>query len=160
MARSSLGVLFVATVFAAALVVTPGQPVRAQKKSESSEKAPPTEDTGNRIPDPLSATEYFTLAPFIVPLINDGKHQKQFLLVVAIELNDSNDRNELRRLSARMRNEIYELLFKIVSFRTIKPRIPGKEALRTRLAKVIGRVADEELVKSVVVHYAQVTDIR
>ncbi len=160
MARSSLGVLFVATVFAAVLVVAPGQTGRAAGESESSEKDPSAEGTEIRIPAPLLATEYFTMLPFIIPLINDGEHQKQFVIVVAIELVDADHRDELRRLSARMRNEIYELLFKIVSFRTIEPRIPRKEVLRTRLARVARRVAGKEMVKSIVIHSAHVTDIR
>jgi len=59
-----------------------------------------------------------------------------------------------------MRNEIYELLFKMISFRTIEPRIPDNEVLRTKLIKVAQRVAGEEIVKSIYIHTANVTDIR
>ena len=92
--------------------------------------------------------------------MKDGEHHKQFTLIVAIELEEENHRNELRRLSPRMRNEIYELLFKIISFRTIKPRIPGNEVLRSKLIRVAQRVAGDEIVKSIYVHTASVTDIR
>ena len=59
-----------------------------------------------------------------------------------------------------MRNEIYELLFKMISFRTIEPRIPGNEVLRRKLTRVAQRVAGEEIVKSIYVHTADVEDIR
>ena len=76
-----------------------------------------------------------------------------------IELEDEDDCDELRRLSSRMRNEVYEMLFKVISFRTIEPRVPANDILRTKLTKVAQRVAGEKIVKSIYVHTANVTDI-
>lgn len=154
-------ILLAATVFLTAVAVMPVGSGLAAEEPENSEKesAEKSDDHKTDSDSRLSATEYFTLAPFIVPVINDGKHHKQFVLVFAIELEDEDDRDELRHVSPRMRNEIYEMLFKVVSFRTIKPRIPGNEVLRSNLIKVARRVAGEEIVKSIYVHTAKVKDV-
>lgn len=159
MALSSLGHLFVAAAFAMVCAIAPSQTGLAAEETDTSAKESADESIGQEAPDPLPANEFFTMAPFIVPIIEDGEHRKQFVLIVAIELEDTDDRDELRRLSPRMRNHIYELLFKIVSFRTIKPRIPPKDVLRARLVKVARRVAGKEMVKSIVIQTAGVADI-
>ncbi len=160
MALSGLGHLLVATAFAMGFAIAPSQIATAADETDTSAKESPDENTGQEVRKPLSANEFFTMAPFIVPIIDDGEHRRQFILIVAIELEDEDDRVELRRLSPRMRNQIYELLFKMVSFRTIKPRIPPKDVLRTRLVKVARRVAGEKIVKSLVVHAASLADVR
>ena len=153
--------LLAATALLAAFAIVPVGPGPAADESENSgegsaeKSAEPELDSRGRLP----ASEYFTMKPFVVPVIKDGEHHKQFVLVVAIELNDSDDRFELRRLSPRMRNEIYELLFKVVSFRTIEPRIPPKEVLKIRLTRVVRRVVGEELVKSIYVQAANIKDV-
>ena len=160
MPLSDFRILVAAAAFVAAVAIVPGRLGLAADDLTTSEKESAEEsakkDSGRR----LSANDYFTMAPFVVPVVKDGEHHKQFTLIVAIELEDEGDRDELRRLSPRMRNEIYELLFKMISFRTIEPRIPGNEVLRKKLIKVAQRVAGEEIVKSIVVHTANVTDIR
>ena len=143
-----------AAAFVAALVIAPNKsglaadeaqtPKSGTSKKESAEVGLKKDADGR-----LSANEYFTMAPFIVPMVKDGEHHKQFTLIVAIELEEVNHRVELRRLLPRMRNEIYELLFKMISFRTIEPRIPGNEVLRKRLTQVAQRVAGDEIVKTI-----------
>jgi len=82
------------------------------------------------------------------------------VVVVAIALGEAGDRDELRHLSPRMRNAIYQLLFKMVSFRTVEPRIPPKKVLRTKLTKLIRRVAGAEMIESLIIHVAKVTEIQ
>ena len=153
---------FVAIVaFGAAVAILPVRSGFAAGESNSTEKEEPADHSTKTESDGrLSANEYFTMAPFVVPIVRDGEHHKQFTLIFAIELEDEDHRDELRRLTPRMRNEIYEMLFKVISFRTIEPRVPGNDILRTNLTKVAQRVAGEEIVKSIYVHTANVTDIR
>ena len=160
MPLSEFRILVAAAAFVAAVAIVPGRSGIAAGEPETSENESAEESVKKDPRGRLSGTEYFTMAPFVVPVVKDGEHHKQFTLIVAIQLEDESDRDELRRLSPRMRNEIYELLFKMISFRTIEPRIPGNEVLRTKLIKVAQRVAGEEIVKSIVVHTASVTDIR
>ena len=152
--------IFAIAAFVSAIAILPVQTGVAADESKSTEKKEPTEESVKTDSDGrLSANEYFTLAPFVVPIVKDGEHHKQFTLIFAIELEDEDDRDELRRLSPRMRNEIYEMLFKVISFRTIEPRVPGNDILRTKLTKVAQRVAGEEIVKSIYVHTANVKDV-
>ena len=160
MPLSDFRIMVAAAAFVAAVAIVPGGSGIAAEELETSEKESADESAKKEPGRRLSGNEYFTMAPFIVPVIKDGEHHKQFTLIVAIELEDEDHRLELRRLSPRMRNEIYELLFKMISFRTIEPRIPGNEVLRTKLIKVAQRVAGEEIVKSIYIHTANVTDIR
>ncbi len=153
-------IVLAATAFVAAVAIVPGRSGLAADEPETSEKESAEESIKKDPKGRLSANEYFTMAPFVVPVIKNGEHHKQFILIVAIELEEEDDREELRRLSPRMRNEIYELLFKMISFRTIEPRIPGNEVLRRKLTRVAQRVAGEEIVKSIYVHTADVEDIR
>ncbi len=132
----------------------------AAEKNGATAQVSPVDALAKALAAPLSATEFFTMAPFIVPVINKGRHDRQLVLVVAITLEDENDRVEIRRLSAKIRNEIYELLFKMVTFRTITPRIPRKSILESRLTRAAQRVAGDEIIKTIVVHVSQVTSVR
>jgi flagellar basal body-associated protein FliL len=153
---------FITTVaFVTAFAIMPVGSGSAADESKATEKNGPAEQTVKTDSDGrLSANEYFTMAPFVVPIIKNGEHHKQFTLIFAIELEDEDHREDLRRLSPRMRNEIYEMLFKVISFRTVKPRIPGNDILRAQVTKVAQRVAGEKIVKTIYVHTADVTDIR
>jgi hypothetical protein len=53
-----------------------------------------------------------------------------------------------------LRNEIYDFLFKSVTFRTGEPRIPRTADLRAQLFRVVRTVAGPEHVKAVVVQQA------
>ena len=144
-------------MLAAAVVTFLAGTGHGAEESGSKTKESAMDATTRALIKPLPASKFFTLAPFIVPVISKGKHERQLVLVVAIALEDQDDRVELRRLSAKLRNEIYELLFKMVTFRTIEPRIPRKKVLESRLTKAAQRVAGVEIVKSIVVHASQLT---
>ena len=72
--------------------------------------------------DRLPATEFVTMSAFTVPLMIDGKVTDQFTVVVALELADEDMREEVVKLTPFLRNEIYDLLFKSVTFRKGEPR--------------------------------------
>ncbi len=99
----------------------------------------------------LSGTEYLTLQPFVIPIMDSGVHKRQLTVVIAIGLFDDKDRDELRRISPRFRDVIYRILFKMVSFRTAKPRIPGKKILERKLYPAVKRLGND-MVKSIKVH--------
>ncbi len=159
MPLSNIRSLLAATTLAAAFAVAQSQ-IGLGAEAPETPAAEKTQDGGEKEPlAPLSATEFYTMAPFVVPLFTDGKHSKQLVMVVAIGLNDEDDRDEIRRLSPKLRNEIYQLMFKIVSFRTIKPRMPAKKVLQAKLIVAARRIVGDEIVKSFVVHNAYVTDV-
>lgn len=151
---------FAAISLAAAFAVAPGQSGLAIERVETAPSEPAGESPEEKPKERLSATEFFTMAPFVIPIIENGEHTKQFVLIVAIALGEAGDRDELRHLSPRMRNAIYQLLFKMVSFRTVEPRIPPKKVLRTKLTKLIRRVAGAEMIESLIIHVAKITEIQ
>ena len=77
----------------------------------------------------LSATEYYSMLPFVVPIIDGDVHKRQLTLVLAIGMNDDGDRDELKRVAPRFRDAIYRILSKLISFRTATPRVPSKSTL-------------------------------
>ena len=100
--------------------------------------------------DRLPASKFFTMEPFVVPLVDKGQHRRQITLVVALELTDDSDREELQRLQPKFRDGMYQVLFKLLTFRTAEPRIPGKSVIKRKLQPVAKKVG-RDMVKSLVV---------
>jgi hypothetical protein len=159
MPLSNIRILLAAAALTAALTVAYGQIGRAAEDPATSAVEENENGAENLPKRPLPATEFYTLAPFVVPMFKDGEHRQQLVIVVAVGIHDEDDRDEIRRLSAKLRNEIYHLMFKIVSFRTIKPRIPSKNVLQSKLVVVARRIAGDEMVKSIVIHDSHVKDL-
>ncbi len=105
----------------------------------------------NRQLDRLSATDYLTFLPFVIPIVDDGEHKRQLVLVIAVELGEDKDREEIQRLAPRVRDPMYTVLFKLLMFRTAKPRIPDKRMIERKLFPAVKKALGK-LVKSVVVH--------
>ena len=108
----------------------------------------------------LSANQWVTMEPLIVPMIENGEHRNQFSLGIALELVDEGDRDSIRWMIAKIRSQMYDVLFRLVSHRTAKPRIPHDSILIDRLYSVAKRVAGVERVKSLIIRQAQVTAVR
>jgi flagellar basal body-associated protein FliL len=125
-------------------------PAWAAGEAEKNAGAASREARGDRLP----ATEFVTLDPFTVPVVVDGKFSEQFTVVIALELAEEDVRDEVVQLTPRVRNEIYQFLFKSVTFRTGEPRIPRTSDLRTQLFRVVHGVVGPEHVKSIVVQQA------
>jgi hypothetical protein len=99
----------------------------------------------------LSATEYYSMLPFVIPIIENNVHKRQLTLVIAIGMFNDGDRDEIRRVSSRFRDAIYRVLFNLISFRTAKPRIPAKIHLERKLFPVVKKLGGD-MVKSIKIH--------
>ena len=99
----------------------------------------------------LSATEYYSMLPFVIPIVDNNVHKRQLTLVIAIGMFDDGDRDELRRISPRIRDAIYRILFSLISFRTAKPRIPAKIHLERKIFPVVKKLGGD-MVKSIKIH--------
>jgi hypothetical protein len=75
--------IFVTTAaFVAAIAIMPAELGSAADELKATEKTEPTEKTVQTDSDGrLSAHEYFTMAPFVVPIIKNGEHHKKFSLI-------------------------------------------------------------------------------
>ena len=99
----------------------------------------------------LSATEYYSMLPFVIPIINGDNYKQQLTLVIAIGLFNDGDRDELRRITPIFRDAIYQKLFKLIMFRTAKPRIPPKSSLERQLLPVFKKLGGK-MVKTIKIH--------
>jgi hypothetical protein len=99
----------------------------------------------------LSATEYYSMLPFVIPVIEGRDYTQQLTLVLALGLYNDLDRDELRRVAPKFRDAIYQSLFKLVMFRTASPRIPSKKFLERKLFPMVKKLGGD-MVKSIKVH--------
>lgn len=142
--KSALGI--VATILLAAGMVASSASLQGAAAQAFSDK-PIVDDPDGK----LLATEYYSLAPFVIPIIDGKVHKRELTLVLAIGLFDDRDRVQIKYLVPKFRDSIYQLLFNLISFRTANPRIPGKSVLERKLFPLIKKLGGE-IIKSVKVH--------
>ena len=107
----------------------------------------------------LSATQYVTMHPFILPIMTDGAAQRQYTIVLAIEMAREGVRDEILFLTPRIRDALYPELYRLVAFRNREPRIISTSALKRKLTPIVQRVTGTDLVKAVVVQDAYESDL-
>ena len=102
----------------------------------------------------LSASSYYNMRPFVLPIMKDGVVREQFNLVVALELADDDKRSEVYHLTAPLRDAMYIKLFQMVTFRRRGSPIPHVDAFKKILYEVAREIAGPELVTALVVQQA------
>lgn len=107
----------------------------------------------------LSASKFVTMYPFILPIIAGDSKDKQYTVVLALELEDENGRDELTRLSAKIRDALYPELFRLISFRDREPRYISSSALKRKLTPIVQKIAGAELVRGIVVKESYESDL-
>ena len=101
----------------------------------------------------LSQRRFYTLEPFTVPMMNNGTINEQFTIVIGIELSDEDDRSDIAHSVPRIRNEVYNELLHLVTFRRRGASIPQIAVLKSQLLSVTQRVMGEK-VKALVIQQA------
>lgn len=104
--------------------------------------------------DELPPAHFYTMKPFTLPLMEDGRVIEHFTLVVALELADEDMRSKVYHLTPRLRDAMYRLLFQMVTFRLKGSGLPPVAILKRNLTKVVAKVAGPELVTSLLVQQA------
>jgi hypothetical protein len=102
----------------------------------------------------LPATKYLTPVPFVVPLTRGNEMTGQYTLVVALELADSDMREELGRQLPKLRNEIYTFLLQSVTARSSGGQVPGLGFLQSRLLRIAQETAGPKIVAGVLIQEA------
>lgn len=100
-----------------------------------------------------SQRRFYTLEPFTVPVMSDGVINEQFTIVIGIELTDEGDRSDIAHSVPRIRNEIYNELLHLVTFRRRGVSIPQITVFKSQLLRVTQRVMGEK-VKALVIQQA------
>ena len=101
----------------------------------------------------LSQRRFYTLQPFTVPLLTDGEITEQFTIVISLELADEDDRIDIAHSLPRIRNELYNELLHLVTFRRKGERIPQISIFKQLLLKTTQGVTGDKI-KSLVVQQA------
>jgi hypothetical protein len=122
-----------------------GSESKPKPKSSKADMSPKTS---------LPLSKYLTLAPFVVPLARGNEMIGQYTLVLALEMEQPDTRDEIRQYLAPFRNEVYALLFQSVTARSSGGQVPGLDHLTGRLLKIAHASAGPELVRSVVIQEA------
>ena len=101
----------------------------------------------------LSQRRFYTLQPFTVPLLEDGEIHEQFTIVVSLELADEDDRSEIAYAVPRIRNDLYNELLHLVTFRRKGSSIPQIAVFKQLLLRTTQKVTGDKI-KSLVVQQA------
>lgn len=105
-------------------------------------------------PSRLSATRFYTFDPFTIPLLTDGVVREQFTLVIAVELKEEGQREEVAELEPKLRDAMYKELYRMVTFRRAGSPIPVIDAFKMRLYEIARRIAGDEIVSALLVQQA------
>ena len=101
----------------------------------------------------LSQRRFYTMEPFTIPMMVDGEIGEQFTIVIALELADEEDRGEIAHAVPRIRNEVYNELLHLVTFRRRGSPVPEVAVFKQQLLKVAKRVMGDK-VKALLVQQA------
>ena len=99
----------------------------------------------------LSANQFVSLQPFNIPLMPKDDKNRQFTLVVALELADEGDRDFVRSRIPVIRSKTYDLLFRLIAYREQAPLIPSTALLKRKIMDIMIRAVGSDKVASIVV---------
>jgi hypothetical protein len=101
----------------------------------------------------LSQRRFYRLEPFTVPMMAKGAVNEQFTIVLGIELAHEENRAHVAHSVPRIRNEVYNELLHLVTFRRRGVSIPQISVLKSQLYTVTQKVMGDK-VKGLVIQQA------
>ena len=99
----------------------------------------------------LSANQFVSLQPFNIPMMPKDDKNRQFTLVVALELADEGERDFVRSRILVIRSKTYDLLFRLIAYREQAPLIPSTALLKRKIIDIMIRAVGSDKVASIVV---------
>jgi flagellar basal body-associated protein FliL len=99
----------------------------------------------------LSANQFVSMKPFNIPMTPNGNERRQFTLVVALELADEDERDFVRERITLIRRQTYDLLFRLIAYRTQEPLIPNTGLIKKKMLDIATNVVGPNKVASVIV---------
>lgn len=99
----------------------------------------------------LSATQFVTLEPFIIPMTPKGNERRQFTLVIALELKDEDDRDFVKSRIPLIRNKAYDLLFRLIAYRVQEPLVPSTGLIKQKMLDIAYAIVGKDKINSIVV---------
>lgn len=99
----------------------------------------------------LSANQFVSMKPFNIPMMPKGDEKRQFTLVVALELTDEDERDFVRGRVTLIRSRTYDLLFRLIAYRTQEPLVPNTGLIKKKMLDIAQNVVGADKVASVIV---------
>ena len=99
----------------------------------------------------LSANQFISMQPFNIPMTPKGDEKRQCTLVIALELSDEDERDFVHSRVTLIRSRTYDLLFRLIAYRTQEPLIPHTGLLKKKMLEIVTSVVGTEKVASIIV---------
>jgi hypothetical protein len=99
----------------------------------------------------LSANLFVSLQPFNIPMMPIGDEKRQFTLVVALELADSDERDYVRSRLPVIRSKTYDLLFRLIAYRMQEPLIQSTALIKAKIMDITTLAVGADKVASIIV---------
>lgn len=99
----------------------------------------------------LSANQFVTLMPFNIPMMPVKEEKRQFTLVVALELEDEDERDYVRSRLPVIRSKTYDMLFRLIAYRQQEPLIPSTALIKAKIMDIATRAVGPKKVASIIV---------
>ena len=99
----------------------------------------------------LSANQFISMQPFNVPMMPKGDVKQQFTLMIALELHDEDERDYVKSRLTMIRSRTYDLLFRLIAYRTQEPLVPSTGLLKKKLLEIATNAVGRDKIASIVV---------
>lgn len=99
----------------------------------------------------LSATQFISMQPFNVPMMPRNNVKQQFTLMISLELYDEDDRDYVKSRLTMIRSRTYDLLFRLIAYRTQEPLAPSTGLLKKKLLEIATNAVGRDKIASIVV---------
>ena len=99
----------------------------------------------------LSANQFISMQPFNVPMMPKGSVRQQFTLMIALELIDEDERDYVKSRLTMIRSRTYDLLFRLIAYRTQEPLVPSTGLLKKKLLEIATNAVGRDKIASMVV---------
>ena len=98
--------------------------------------------------------EYYTLQPFTVPIVRDGRIAKHVTLLITLETRGLTNKDKILEARKRLQHSFFRDLHGVMSFRRKDGRPFKTSVLKKRLMAVSRRVLGEDIVRDVLIEIA------
>ena len=104
--------------------------------------------------------EYYTLQPFTVPIVRDGRIAKHVSFVITLETSGLANKDKILEARKRLRDSFLQDLHGVLSIRRKDGRSFKTSVLKKRLMAVSKRVLGEDIVRDILIENALVRRFR
>lgn len=99
----------------------------------------------------LSANQFISMKPFIVPMMPKNGEKRQFTMVVALELEEEDDRDYVKSRIPLVRSRVYDLLFRLIAYRTQEPYVPSTGLIKRKMLDISTQAVGPDKITSIIV---------